>query len=634
MNSRRALVVDDEHLILKIISDILGKEGYEVKTALNCEKALQILKEESFHVVLTDIRMSGKNGIELLEEIRTFNPDVPIIIMTAFASLETAIEAVKHRAFDYLTKPLDYNKLKSVIKNAVERYDLLQENRRLLKELQELNAGLELKVRERNRDLENILISTHESIVTTDKELIIKSANPKTIEIFGEDFIGRKLNEVVEGINFDSIISQILVNPYYTTKHEAKYKGKFLEISLSPLVDFETHEIFGVVAVTEDITEKKKLEAQLIQSAKMSAVGQLAAGIAHEFNNILSAILGYTSLAISRTSIEQIKRDLNVVEKASARAVDVVKKLLLFSRQKEEKFQLAQIDEVIEDTLILIERTFQSEGVKIVRHYGKIPPIRMNTGEIQQVILNLAMNSKHAMPEGGVIAISTELKGDYVEINFSDTGIGIPRENLPRIFEPFFTTKSGGRTSPISGTGLGLSVVYAIIERHGGRIDVSSEVGKGTTFTILLPNIQRLSSVDKGDSLEKHDNAKVLQTKRKGNILVVDDEEIICDVIKESLSISGHNVIIANSGETAIELVKKNHFDVIFINFTMPGKSGLDLLREIKTLSPNSIIVIVSGRAEENISDRVIAEGAFSFIHKPFTLQQIQNTVARILGAE
>ncbi len=625
------LVVDDENLILKIISDILVKEGYKVKTSFNCNKALQLLKEDSFHVVLTDIRMPEKNGIDLLSEIKAFNPDIPVILMTGYASLVTAVEAVHHGAFDYLTKPLDYDKLKSIIKHAVDKYDLFRENKRLVAELKELNESLELKVRERNRDLENILNGTYESIITTDKELTIKSANPRTRDMFGLDCVGRKLNELVQGINFESTIPQMLRDFSYTTKHELRYGDKFLEITISPLLDFQTNELFGAIAVTEDITEKKKLEAQLIQSTKMSAVGQLAAGIAHEFNNILTGIMGYTSFAMSRINIEQIRKDLQIVEKASNRAAEIVNKLLSFSRQREERFQLASVDDVIEDTLVLIEHTFQSDGIKILRHYGKIPPIRMNVGEIQQVILNMAINSGHAMPEGGVIGISTELKDDYVKIDLSDTGCGISKENMSRIFEPFFTTKE--KIGSKSGTGLGLSVVYAIIQRHGGRIDLSSEIGKGTTFTIWLPNIQRLSNVTKINSQQSEDDEKVLQTKRKGSILVVDDEQFICEIIKESLSSVGHNVVEANSGETAIEFLGKNHFDIVFLNMGLTGKSGLDVFNEVKIAAPTSLIVIISGRAEEEVTDGITSEGGFSFLTKPFTVNQIQNTVARILGA-
>lgn len=634
MENKRVLVVDDEHLILRIISDILTKEGYEVKATSSCDKALQILKESSLSVILTDIRMPEKSGIDLLERIRTFNPDIPVILMTGFATIETAIKGVQLGAFDYLTKPLDYNKLKGVIKHAVERYDLLCENRRLLKELQELNANLELKVKERTRYLENILTSTHESIITMDKDLVIKGVNPKTVEIFGETHVGQKINDFIEGISFNSIVPSMLANPSYVTKHEVKYGGKFLEITLSPLLDFETTKIFGLIAVTDDITEKKKLEVQLIQSAKMSAVGQLASGIAHEFNNILSGIMGYTSFAASRTDVEEIKKDLKIVEKASGRAADIVKKLLSFSKQKEEAFQLAQMEEVIEDTLVLIEHAFRSEGIKILRHYGKVPPVRMDTGEIQQVILNMAINSKHAMPEGGMIAISTVLDNGYIKVDFSDTGVGIPKENLPRIFEPFFTTKGSRSGSAMPGTGLGLSVIYAIVERHGGRIDVDSEVGRGTAFTIRLPNIQRLSNQTRSCSPHREENSMVLQAKRKGNILIVDDEEIICTLLKECLSSIGHNVATASSGEAAIELAKRNHFDIIFLDLTMPGKSGFDVLKEVKILDQDSVVVVLSGKTEEDGPSKAIVEGAFSFMPKPFSVSQVYSTVAQILGTD
>lgn len=631
-NKKRVLVVDDEQLILKIISDILTKEGYEVVVANNCEKATEYLRTSRIDVVLSDIKMPVKSGIDLLEEIKKKDPNIPVILMTGFASLETAVEAVQNGAFDYLIKPLDYGKLRSVIEHAADRYELHKENARLLSDLKELNTNLELKVQERNRQLENTLNSTIESIITTDRDLIVETANPKTSEIFGRTCAGEKLSSLFQGINFDTIVPKILSDPSYSTKHEVRHDSKFLEVTLSPLIDFETKEIFGVIAATEDITEKKKLEAQLIHSAKMSGVGQLAAGVAHEFNNILSGIIGYTSLALTRQDLESARKDLKVIEKASDRAVEIVNKLLSFSRQKGEKFQVAQIESIIDDALGLVEHTFETEGIRILRSYEKVPAIRMNLGEIQQVFLNLAINSKHAMPQGGAIAISTKLAGNFVRIDFSDTGAGIPPENLSRIFEPFFTTKQSEGSK--SGTGLGLSVIYAIIERHGGRIEVSSELNKGTTFTIHLPNIQTVSKAAEAEPAEKFQSAKVIELRRKGNVLIIDDEEFIRDIVSECLSSTGHNVMTAESGEQAIELIKKNHFDITFLDFSIPNKNGLELLREIKMIDPNSTVVIISSRPGEQLPDELTDEGAYNIIKKPFSVDQIQIAVSRVLGAE
>jgi two-component system cell cycle sensor histidine kinase/response regulator CckA len=285
---------------------------------------------------------------------------------------------------------------------------------------------------------------------------------------------------------------------------------------------------------------------------------------------------------------------------------------------------------VIEDAIKLIEHTFKSDGIQLIRHYGKVPPIVMNVGEVQQVIINMALNSRDAMSEGGAIAIKTDIDGDYVRIEFSDNGIGIPKKNLQKIFEPFFSTKKSDDSR--SGTGLGLSVVYSIIERHGGRIEVSSEIGKGTTFTIRLPNIQRISSSNEISSSDEANLDTAAKTRRKGNILVVDDEELICNLIKEALVTFGHSVDIAHSGESALALLKKSHYDIIYLDLTIYGKNIIELFREIRFLVPTSLIIIISGTPDEETVDKLMVEGAFSLMRKPFKMEEIRKTVQRVLG--
>ncbi|MEE9193952.1 MAG: response regulator [Thermodesulfobacteriota bacterium] len=636
MNKKKILIVDDELLILRIISDILGKEGYEVKTAINYFNASQLLDGEKFDVVITDIRMPEKSGIDLLTHVREINSDIPVILMTGFATLETAVEAVKQGAFDYLTKPLDFNKLKRIVSQSIERFSLLSSNKKLVRELQEVNSNLEIKVSERTRELLNILHSANESIVTTDIELIIKTVNPKTIEIYEKDCVGKKLDELIGGINYETIIPKILKNSSYITKHEVKYGEKHLEISLSQLVDFDTKESFGVIVITDDITEKKKLEIQLLQSAKMSAVGQLAAGVAHEFNNVLSGIVGYTSLAMSRNDVEKIREDLNVVEKASNRAIEVVRKLLAFSRQKDEKYILSNIDELIDDSLSLVNNTLSKEGVKIIKHFGKTPPVKVNQNEIQQVVLNMVINAKHAIDENlelsyedKVIGVTTEAVDGFVKMDISDTGIGIPRENIPKIFEPFFTTKD--RNSKEPGTGLGLPITYAIIERHGGSIDVDSEIGKGTTFTIWIPFDQPFSNGNVPQIMDM-DKKEQIESTRKANILVVDDELYIGDLIRDSLKDQGHNVTVLNNGEEAIEKFKEHHFDIAFVDYMLPGCSGLEVIKRIRGHNPHTSLILITGSVNSSVAESAVVEGATSFLQKPFTFDQIRNVVSTAIG--
>ncbi len=636
MDKKKILIVDDELLILRIISDILTKEGYDVKTAINYFNASQLLDEEKFDVVITDIRMPEKSGIDLLTHVREINSDIPVILMTGFASLETAVEAVKQGAFDYLTKPLDFNKLKRIVSQSIERFSLLSSNKKLVRELQEVNSNLEIKVSERTRELLNILHSANESIVTTDNDLIIKTVNPKTVEIYEKDCVGKKLDELIGGINFETIIPKILKDSSYITKHEVKYGEKHLEISLSQLVDFDTKESFGVIVITDDITEKKKLEIQLLQSAKMSAVGQLAAGVAHEFNNVLSGIVGYTSLAMSRNDVEKIREDLNVVDKASNRAIEVVRKLLAFSRQKDEKYTLSNIDEVIDDSLSLVNNTLSKEGVKIIKHFGKTPPVKVNQNEIQQVVLNMVINAKHAIDENTeltsedkVIGVTTEAVDGFVKMDISDTGVGIPRENIPKIFEPFFTTKD--RNSKEPGTGLGLPITYAIIERHGGSIDVDSEMGKGTTFTIWIPFDQPFTNGNVPQIIDMDQN-KEIESARKANILVVDDELYIGDLIRDSLKDQGHNVTVLHNGEEAIEKFKEHHFDIAFIDYMLPGCTGLDVIKSIRGYNPHTALVLITGSVNSSVAEAAVAEGATSFLQKPFTFDQIRNVVSTAIG--
>ncbi|MGI9554202.1 MAG: response regulator [Thermodesulfobacteriota bacterium] len=636
MDKKRILIVDDELLILRIISDILSKEGYEVKTAINFHNASQLLEEEKFDVVITDIRMPEKSGIDLLEHVRKINSDIPVILMTGFASLETAVDAVKQGAHDYLTKPLDFNKLKRIVSQSIERHELLSSNKKLVKELQEINSNLEIKVSERTRELLNILNSANESIVTTDLDLIVKTSNPMTVEIYGRDCVGQKLDELIGGVNFHTIIPKILKDPNYITKHEVKFGDKHLEMSLSQLVDFDTKEAFGVIVITDDITDKKKLEVQLLQSAKMSAVGQLAAGVAHEFNNVLSGIVGYTSLAMSRNDVDKIREDLTVVDKASNRAIEVVRKLLAFSRQKDEKYSLTNLDDVVDDSVSLVSNTLEKEGVKVLKHFGKTPPVKVNQGEIQQVILNLVINAKHAIDENTeisseekVIGITTEAVDNFVKLDISDTGVGIPKENIPKIFEPFFTTKD--RNSKEPGTGLGLPITYAIIERHGGSIDVDSELGKGTTFTIWIPFDQPFTNGNVPQVIDINQNEQI-ESSRKANILVVDDDLYIGDLIKDSLKDQGHNVIVVDNGEEAINLFKENHFDIAFIDYMLPGVTGLEVIRKARSDNPQTALILITGSVTSYIAEEAVAEGATSFLQKPFTFEQIRNVVATAIG--
>ena len=283
--------------------------------------------------------------------------------------------------------------------------------------------------------------------------------------------------------------------------------------------------------------EKERIQAQLIQSEKMAGVSTLADGIAHEFNNLLQIINGHVQFAQKSKDPEDIEEAFNITLKTSDRAAKIVKNLVAFSRQDASKKELCDITEPIESVLSLTEDQLKKHNIEVVRKYGTPPQIEVNKAEMQQVFLDMVTNARDAMlPKGGKLEISVKQAKENVELIFTDTGKGIEEKNLRRVFEPFYTTKgTAGEDSKLQGTGLGLSVSYGIVKRHGGTIEVESEAGKGTTFTIKLP-------LKEGRSKERCEEKIEMENPEVLNILVVDDEEDICKMFEKWLSTKGHQV--------------------------------------------------------------------------------------------
>ena len=287
------------------------------------------------------------------------------------------------------------------------------------------------------------------------------------------------------------------------------------------------------------------------------------------------------------------------------------------------------IAELIKSVLSLTEEQSKKNNIRAAIKYRRVPKIEVNTGEIQQVFLNIVMNARDAMsPKGGKLEIGIKKVKDNVEISFTDTGIGIEEENLSRVFEPFYTTKGAvGGDTRIQGIGLGLSVSYGIVERHGGTIEVESEVGRGTTFTIRLP--VKAEKVKKRIVKEKS-KPKAKKTKPM-NVLVVDDEEEICKMFTKWLSFEGHQVKSALTGKKALDLVKKESFDIVFLDIVMPGIPAIDILAEIKEFSPKTKIFMITGKLVDKESWKELRKrGADGYLQKPFKIEDIINNIASI----
>ncbi len=428
--------------------------------------------------------------------------------------------------------------------------------------------------------------------------------------------------------------------PFRALESQAKCKGgKSIPIGISTSAINDAHgECIGAVGIFRALTEIKQLQRQLFQSEKMAGIGMLAGGVAHEFNNLIGGMMGYAQLAKSTRDISDIEKCIEVVLNSSQRAKEITKNLLSFSRRTEPKQEEAYLSEIIEMALSLIQRDLEKENIRIVRGYESSLRITTDIGQVQQVILNMAINAKHAMQNGGQLTVSYRKMKEYAEIEIKDTGVGIKKEDLTKIFEPFFTTKGSLGGSQTPGTGLGLSVSYGIIRSLEGEISVESEIGKGTSFTVKLPlkGVERLMEPGIiGHHGEKApQEASMRSVSLTGTVMVVDDEEYIRDVVKKCLSELGITVLTAENGEEGIQRIKNVPCDLLIIDALMPGLNGIETLRKIREMNADIPAVIMTGIIGDGL-DQLREEsqglGVRDFLQKPFDMLEVKNLVKGML---
>jgi len=386
--------------------------------------------------------------------------------------------------------------------------------------------------------------------------------------------------------------------------------------------------------------EKKKLENQLFQVQKMEAVGRLTGGIAHDFNNILTAIIGNAELTLSGMApTDPNYRRIKSILDSAKRASNLTKKLLTFSRKQLGEPVIANLNEVIKSMEDILRRTIGEDINFTISLEKNLKPVKIETTQMEQVILNLVVNAREAMPEGGNLTISTKnvflsnkkcifcsdpINGEYVELSVSDTGVGIPPEIRDKIFEPFYSTKKDG-------TGLGLSIVYGVVSEMKGHLNFESEPGKGTTFHVYLP-------VYKGEKKEEFKRLKIGVEEIKGGdetILIVEDEREILDMMKDFLTDLGYNVLSASNAEEAIEKIKGiPRIDLLVTDVILPGKKGPDFAKELRIIYPYIKVLFVSGYPKDRISTKAVWDGEINFLSKPFTPFDLAEKIRKILDKD
>jgi PAS domain S-box-containing protein len=416
-----------------------------------------------------------------------------------------------------------------------------------------------------------------------------------------------------------------------------KKNGESLEVSIRAVGQYARERYTGARVVMRDITAQKQLERQLIQAQKMESLGTLAGGVAHDFNNLLTGMVGYAALIRKRAAPhDPIYRYAETIEKSGQRAADLTRQLLVFARSRPLEIRQIDLNEVVRETMLLMKHSLGKQ-ISLVVHLSHVPCyIEADPIQMEQVLINLCVNARDAMPDGGQLTISTyhalssqaqsppwnlDPPAPCVVLSVSDTGLGIDEQTRVRIFDPFFTTKEPGK-----GTGLGLAMVYAIVSQHRGHITVESEPGVGATFNVYLPALLK-------NALQPEERPEQTTVRRAGRVLIVDDEPVVCLLMRDALKEFGITTHIAGNGQEAVEFYRTHgtHIDLVILDMVMPEMGGRETFWQLRAIDPNVRILLMSGYSSDETVEMLLKAGAKGFLHKPCKFVELLSAVNRAL---
>ena len=624
---KRLMVVDDEAVITTQLEDRLqSMKYYVVGTASSAEESVSMARELCPDLILMDIVMKGKlDGIEAAEIIKN-EMDVPIIFLTGYTSDNYIKRAKQVMPFGYIVKPFREEDVRANIEIALYRKDLERKQKQAEERIRRLFLAIEhnphiIVIMDIDGNFEFINNKFSQTTYYTSNEIIGKGisllqSDKETSEVFKE-----MRDEIASGEEWRGVLCL-----------RKKDGALCLKYTIAQPVKNISGDIIFSVLILQKVAEREKRRDELLQLEKMNSVRTIVAGIAHEFNNILAVVHGNAEVLEDGFENEkELKKGLHNIKKASDEGAGIVRDMITIAQSDKDTsehlfFDLKQL--IIQATEAVMPgwkniAHFSEMKYKIDRNGMKrIPGVFCNPTELREVFVNIINNALDAMPDGGRISFSTWSNEDTVFVEISDTGMGMSEEVKNRIFDPFFTTSRPERT------GLGMGVAYSIITRHGGKIGVESEEGKGTTLTLSLPinnetKQQILSSRSAPDKV-----AKGL------SILVVDDEEEICNILNKFFSRVGHIVKTVGNGAEAIELAKKEDFDIVICDLTMPGVTGHDVIKALNELDKVPKIGVSTGSIEDYSSAEANALKADFIINKPFRLLELANKINVLFDGE
>lgn len=411
----------------------------------------------------------------------------------------------------------------------------------------------------------------------------------------------------------------------------------FATLNSSLVVDEHGKTVYARI-VARDITEWKKMEAAILHAQKIDSIGNLAGGIAHDFNNLLASMLGAASIMRRRLSENHdLYKYVEIIATTARRGASLTRQLLTFARKTEQDVTTVDVNSIIKETLALFERSVTKEIGQEIRLTTDATGVSGDAGQIQQALLNLFLNARDAMPDGGTLAVSTRIiladahttsqfnavkPGPFVEIVVRDTGAGIEKAIQNRIFEPFFTTKDNG-------TGLGLAVLYGVVQNHGGFINLESQVGRGTMFSLCLP---RVTTVTQSVTRQKRQRLP----KGRENILVVDDEMSVCEIARDMLADLGYTIVLQHDGKAGVDYYRSRQasIDLILLDVNMPHMGGKQAFEELRNLNSNVRVIFLTGYAKDSAELATLPPDANGLLQKPFQVEDLAAKVRSVLDSQ
>lgn len=642
MATRRVLIVEDERIVAKDLELRLQALGYDiVGNAATGLDAVKLAGELRPDLVMMDIRLQGEmDGISAADTIRK-KFFIPVVYLTAHSDEETLQRAQITEPYGYLLKPFQERELRTVIEMALYKHKV------------------ERELRASERRYATTLASIGDGVIATDRDAIVTFINPVAERLTGwtsTDAVGTPLVKVFHIIN--ETTRQSVENPVDRVLREGVVVGLAnhtilisrpgsempIDDCAAPILD-DHGEIVGTVLVFRDVSDHRRQEAEqarlrekLQEASKINSIGRLAGGVAHDFNNLLTVINGHADLILAGLPKNgQLWDSLVAIQDAGERAARLTQQLLAFSRRSMIEPKVLDLNAIASETAKMLRRLL-GENIEITISLDPtLGTITADQGQIEQVLINLAVNARDAMPDGGRLTIETHaltisvedlanypdlLPGPHILLAVSDTGCGMTPEVQAQIFEPFFTTKGVG-----SGTGLGLAVVYGIVKQAGGHVSVSSQVGVGTTFKLVFP--ATTASVS-GKAVLSDQPVRGTET-----VLLVEDEELVRKVAQIAIELQGYRVLSARDATDALRIVDRHlgPIHILVTDVVMPDMGGRELAETIRSRRPGTRVLFMSGYTDEAVFKHGKIPTTEAFIQKPFSPLGLARKVRTVLDS-